>query len=273
VKLGLQTEKPFAVYEVSSSEEERVLDPDERVLDLVAYWCRIELEEKHKKGKTADIEEFRFVYKVRFFFDVPDADFSAVELMYIQATHDVVDARYPCTEQDSVTLAALQLQEEYGDHPGEGRSCTYLRGNLGKYIPKRYTESGNHTDLEQTILRLYQKLSGYSQQEARLSYLDYVKSWKIYGSTYYFAEPQNNREFPAEVVLAINHKAILVVDPSTKDFLAEYDYQNVVTWGHSATSFVVVTGNLTRQTKVYFKTDQGKEMNAMVRTYVEAIIS
>ena len=64
------------------------------------------------------------------------------------------------------------------------------------------------------------------------------------------------REFPAEVVLAINHKAILVVDPTTKDYLAEYDYQNVVTWGHSATSFVVVTGNLTRQTKVYFKTDQ-----------------
>lgn len=58
------TEPSPSTLQVSSSEEERVLDPDERVLDLVAYWCRIELEEKHKKGKTADIEEFRFVYKV-----------------------------------------------------------------------------------------------------------------------------------------------------------------------------------------------------------------
>lgn len=41
-----------------------------------------------------------------------------------------------------------------------------------------------------------------------------------------------------------------------------------MTWGHSPNSFVVVTAN---QTKIYFKTDQGPEMNLMVRTYVEAL--
>jgi hypothetical protein len=166
-KLGLRTEKPFALYEVSSTEEERVLDADERVLDLVAYWCRIELEEKHKKGKTADIEEFRFVYKVRYFFDVPDNDHAAVELMFIQAVHDVVDARYPCSEQDACTLAALQVQEEFGDHPGEHVTCTYIHGALNNYMPRRYTDGHDHTELEITILRLYQKLNGYSQLEAR----------------------------------------------------------------------------------------------------------
>ena len=48
-------------------------------------------------------------YKVRLFLNVPDDDNAAVEMMYIQATHDVVDARYPCSEQDSITLAALQV--------------------------------------------------------------------------------------------------------------------------------------------------------------------
>ena len=56
-----------------------------------------------------------------------------------------------------------------------------------------------YTELEEHVLKLYSKLNGYSQQEARLSYLDYVKSWKIYGSSYYFAEPQNNKSFPPEV--------------------------------------------------------------------------
>lgn len=99
--------------------------------------------------------------------------------------------------------------------------------------------------------------------------MDYVKSWKIFGSTYYFGEPQNNREFPPEVVLAINAKGILVVDPDSKEFLQEFPFQQVVTWGHSANSFVIVTGNMVRQTKIYFKTDQGKEMNQIVRAYVE----
>ena len=134
---------------------------------------------------------------MRLFLDVPDDDHAAVEMMYIQATHDVVDARYPCSEQDSITLAALQVQEEFGDHPGD--DCRYLTGNLPKYLASKYMDTTSATELEEHVLKLYSKLNGYSQQEARLSYLDYVKSWKIYGSSYYFAEPQNNKSFPPEV--------------------------------------------------------------------------
>lgn len=43
-----------------------------------------------------------------------DSDPSTIELLYCQAKHDVVDARYPCTEQDAFALAALQAQEEFG---------------------------------------------------------------------------------------------------------------------------------------------------------------
>ena len=121
--------------------------------------------------------------------------------------------------------------------------------------------------------QLYAKLTGYSTQEARLSYLDYVKSWKIYGSAYFFAEPQNSSlRFPSAIVLAINSKGILIVDPDSKEFLAEYTFKDVVTWGHSSNSFVVVTGGMMRQTKIYFKTDQGKEINSIVKSYVERVM-
>jgi hypothetical protein len=39
------------LFEVSSAEEERVLDPDERVMDLIAFWQRTSLEEMSKVGK------------------------------------------------------------------------------------------------------------------------------------------------------------------------------------------------------------------------------
>ena len=75
-----------------------------------------------------------------------------------------------------------------------------------------------------------------------------------------------------EVVLGVNAKQILVVDPESKDFVDKFPYSNVVTWGHSASSFVVVTGNLQKQTKTYFKTDQGKEMNELIHLYVQHLI-
>ena len=263
--LKIENNEPFSLCEVSTSEEERVPDPDERILDIISFWDRTANE---ALAKGSDVEEFCFQYKIGLFYDIEDTDLSAIELLYIQATHDIVDSRYPCSEQDSITLAALQMQEEYGDYPGEGK-CTYLRGNLGKYLAARLIQQSEASALEEHIYKLYSKLDGYSQLEARLSYLDYVKSWKIYGSTYFFVEPQNNKDLPKECVLAVNNKGVTVISPTTKEFLAEYNYSTVVTWGHSPNSFVIVTGTQTRQIKVYFKTEQGKELNNMVKCYIE----
>ena len=93
-RLGIADNLPYALFEVSSDEEERVLEPDERLLDLVAYWQRLAVEERKGKGKTANIQEFSFVYKVRLFYEVKDDDHAGIDLMYLQATNDVVDARY-----------------------------------------------------------------------------------------------------------------------------------------------------------------------------------
>ena len=62
------------------------------------------------------------------------------------------------------------------------------------------------------------------------------------------------------MVLAINAQRVLIVHPQSQEFLAEYPYNEVVTWGQSSKSFVLVTGNLVRQQKVYFRTEQGKDM-------------
>merc|ERR1711916_148236 len=200
-----------------------------------------------KKGKAAPT--FQFIFKMRLFFDIPDSDESAVNLAFIQAVHDVTDSRYPCNQEDCLTLAALQAQEKFGDHTGDS---PFTDNELANYLPVKYLKNDRGAELEDAIVKIYAKLQGYSSMEAKLNYLDYVKSWKIYGCAYYFVEPQNSRDFPSDVVLAINSKGILVVDPETKDFLSEYPYSEVVTWGHSSQTFVLVVGNLIRQTKIYF---------------------
>jgi hypothetical protein len=232
-KLKIQDASPFATFEVSSNDEERVLDEDDRVLDLLSYWQR-EFGTT-KKGKAPPT--FQFIFKMRLFFDISDTDTAAIDLAYIQAVHDVTDSRYPCNEDDCLTLAALQAQETFGDFNG---TSPFKDTGLVNFLPAKYLKGDAQGELEGKILKIYQKLKGYSSTEAKLNYLDYVKSWKIYGSSYFFVEPQNSRDFPSDVVLAINAKGILVVDPETKDFLAEYPYSEVVTWGHSAQTFVLV---------------------------------
>ena len=110
-----------------------------------------------------------------------------------------------------VAVVVVQVQEEFGDHPGG--ECRYLTGNLSKYLASKYMETTSATELEEHVLKLYSKLNGYSQEEARLSYLDYVKSWKIYGSSYYFAEPQNNKSFPPEVSVQLQRASAIHLTP------------------------------------------------------------
>jgi hypothetical protein len=45
-----------------------------------------------------------------------------------------------------------------------------------------------------------------------------------------------------------------------------------VTWGASDKAFSVVAGDLVHNRKVFFKTNQGKEMSRIVRAYVDSII-
>ncbi len=49
------------------------------------------------------------------YFEPTAGDKAAEYLMYVQAVYDVVSSRYPCNEEDCLTLAGLQLQAEYGN--------------------------------------------------------------------------------------------------------------------------------------------------------------
>ena len=70
-----------------------------------------------------------------------------------------------------------------------------------QYLPDKYLGKGKDTELEAMVLKLYSKLTGYSEEETRSSYLEYVKTWAWYGSTFFFVEPVNkSNEFPGLVL-------------------------------------------------------------------------
>mmetsp|Transcript_26353 Transcript_26353/g.42683 ORF Transcript_26353/g.42683 Transcript_26353/m.42683 type:complete len:764 (-) Transcript_26353:552-2843(-) len=262
--LRIKDKTPFSTYEHNNRDEERALDEDDRVLDIIAYWDR----EARACKRAKDVPHFQFVYKVRLFFDIKEDDETAIEVAFHQAVHDVTDSRYPCSEEDSLRLAALQAQEKFGDCDG----TDVFGDELQAFLPAKYYHEDVVDDLKNAIMDTYKLLRGYDKHEAMNNYLDYVKAWKIYGSAYFFVEPQNAREFPPDVVLAINSKGVMIVDPSTQDFLAEHPYSDVVTWGHSSVTFVLVVGNLIRQNKLYFKTDEGAELNALIHAYVNKLV-
>ena len=71
-----------AVEISSEDEQETLLDPHDRILDLIAYWQRVYTEEKVKNHSPVT---FHFVYKVHMFFQVDMSNPQVSRLMFLQA--------------------------------------------------------------------------------------------------------------------------------------------------------------------------------------------
>lgn len=264
VVLGLNNSLPFGLFEVSGNGDERKLNAKERVLDILAVWQHIELESIANNEPITESEEFYFLYKVRYFIDVNPADKNAVELMYRQAVHDVINATYLCRAEDSFILGAIQLQEEFGDYSD---SLGELKNKLTLYLPERDV-IGEGTSTLPLLLSRYTKLTGYTKEECKLSYIDYVHLFPMYGATYFFANI-TSMTLPKDVVIAVNGKGLRLLDNNSKEYLEEYEYDKIVTWGHTSEALVLqVMGVGTHVVKMMFQTAESSEICAMMHVYV-----
>jgi len=276
-KLGLGYSVPFSLFEFSKEGEERILDDDVRVLDVLAAWDRIANEKKLVGGS----EFYRLVFKAELVLKTSDKnlleDEEAMNLIYIQAVHDVVTERYPVEAKDCPSLAALQLQASFGDYKPETHTIDWISDRLVELLPESLYGGGKgkkgsdaaRNEAAQKVLSKYSKLSGVSANEAKLSYLDYVQDWQLYGASFVLVEQKQLKDYPPYIHVAITCEAILLVHPDTRDVLDTFGYHEIVTWGYSDEKFILVVGNLVQQRKLFFKTNRGKFMNKLVHDYVK----
>ena len=94
-------------------------------------------------------------------------------------------------------LAALLLQAKLGDFEDLEMIDEY-RKNLLRFISSDllndvlpYTLIKDDTTLlqsKQYVFSLYQRLKGYTLEEAVFTFMDYIKSWDSYGYYYFYLE-------------------------------------------------------------------------------------
>mmetsp|Transcript_4376 Transcript_4376/g.7469 ORF Transcript_4376/g.7469 Transcript_4376/m.7469 type:complete len:669 (-) Transcript_4376:237-2243(-) len=265
-ELGIMAPKYFGLYEALATGEERLLNYDDRVLDLVAQWKRFQSDD------VVGIEFIKFVYKVRYFVPIEDeTDTSSIEMMYIQGVHDVLNMVDLCKNEDAFDLAALQLHDKLGSHDDK-RTLRYLHREVEKYIPSRVFDMVERDVIISTVSSRYAELDGYTSLEARLEYLQIIREFPSYGSSYFLVTCSGLlSKGSKEVVVSITPKGLFIIDNYSKEFIKKYLFEDILTWGHSPTQFILATGTVTNKKTVSFKCTSGKEMNDMMSVYVACL--
>ncbi|KAA0152090.1 hypothetical protein FNF29_04204 [Cafeteria roenbergensis] len=258
----------FGIFDIDSEGHERYLEPTERILDVVAYWLRLygDLLQRDKKR----VEEFlpnRFVFKVKQYYSLvhtPKHDSAAERLLYTQAVYDVVKDRYPCLDEDCVKLGAIQRQAEAPHTP------------ISLEMAPRYLKEGicKNPKLSDFVAELNKQLADHAGKDpvsCMREYLKEVKSWKIYGSSFFWLEPVDRGTFGDKVFAAVNPRGVMFINPDTKENFKTIPYSELPQWGHAEKSFVIFEGSLIKQTKHQFTTRTvgvTAEMNDLIHGYV-----
>eukprot|EP00479_Gromia_sphaerica_P000054 TRINITY_DN1003_c0_g1_i5.p1 TRINITY_DN1003_c0_g1~~TRINITY_DN1003_c0_g1_i5.p1 ORF type:complete len:429 (+),score=98.53 TRINITY_DN1003_c0_g1_i5:1511-2797(+) len=242
---------------------DRFLEKDERVLDVLGGWAHSNAELPKEQRKT-----YRLVFKIRLFHRDEEEEVKsdqARRLYFVQAANDVVQGYYPIEEKDSLELAALQLQANFGVNEESFYQPGLILDKIQKYVPKKYRTKREHSYLENKILTEHEAFVSLSKTEAQIKYLSIVKKYQTYGCTFFTAlrvsRVRKSKDPGEDVVIGISERGLVMLDPVTRNLNHDFELSEILTYGFKDNSFLLVAGNLMQQKKFNFRSMHGREMH------------
>jgi len=274
-RLELKEDACFAIFEKKDGWE-RCLEPEEKPCELMALWT-----DTGKATKPNPIQEpirdvaFAFIFKKKIFLRDDERemqDTTARHLVYIQALYNVIESEYPCTVEDSIRLAALQVQVVYGDHKAGTHVVGFLTQNLKQYVPKELFGTKRPSDWESLIFKAHAQLVGKTAEDAKADYLDIVKQWPFYGTTFFPpCKSSGKQKTPAKVIIGVNAEGILLLKKD-RELVSTHPFTEICSWASSSTTFAFEFGNQTESQKYTFETKQGAIIAATIQTYIDILV-
>jgi len=268
-RIQLKEDACFALFE-KKDDWERCLEPEEKPTELQLQW------EKEKAERKKNDSEPLFVFKKKIFLKDDDREMedpAAKGLIFKQALHSVICSEYPVTIADATKLAGLQCQIVYGDHNSAVHNTAFLVPNIADFIPKNLMGSKRAQEWANTVLEAHESLIGKSSEDAMTEYLNIVKTWGYYGSTFYPpCKSVGNRSLHSKVIIGVNYEGIRLLKPKTKEVIREYFYTEILSWASSSGTFAFEVGTQANSEKFTFETKQGAIIAATIQTYIDILV-
>jgi len=266
-RIGLVEDGCFALFE-KRDDWERCLDSDEKPTELMDEWAKLE-----KKKDSADP---KLLFKKKIFLRDDDREMKdsvARHLLYIQALHSVIESEYPCSVDECLQLAGLQVYVTYGEHNAQTHVVGFLNNNLKDFVPKQLLPLKKPSEWEALIFKQHSKIKGKTQEDAQAEYLEIVRQWPYYGTTFYPpCKTVGNRKIPSKVVIGVNAEGILLLKPKDKELISTHPFTEICSWASSANTFAFEFGSQNDSQKYTFETKQGAIVAACIQTYIDILV-
>eukprot|EP01138_Halocafeteria_seosinensis_P008834 gb/GECG01009030.1/.p1 GENE.gb/GECG01009030.1/~~gb/GECG01009030.1/.p1 ORF type:complete len:420 (+),score=57.35 gb/GECG01009030.1/:1-1260(+) len=272
VKLNIQNSEVlgpcFSIHQVLDGVTiGRALRSDEPIIPIMQAWGN------NKKA--------RLVFRIQLFMEsIMDSDQNAIiYLLYIQSVYNVITGIYPCSMDDAVSLASLQVQYRYGNHDPNVHKAGYLTHQLKGLIPAPVLGHKAASQWEKEILERHNVLNEDARKKPKKLYSEILRTRDYFGCEFfpvYAMQKELKKHYPEHFFLGINLSGIFFFDKDTKDTLDRFPLARIYRWGyHPEKSFYFeMKASKDRRSGMYYEvsTTEGSIICDVLTDYAQQLL-
>ncbi|XP_073240951.1 talin-like [Porites lutea] len=186
-------------------------------------------------------------------------------LLFVQCRDGILDGTHPCTQEEAIQLAAIQIQVQFGDF----EDAKYKFIDLKEFLPKEYVKSKS---IDKKIKEEHKKVSGHDELQAKYRYVQLCRGLKTYGVTFFLVKEKmkgKNKLVPR--LLGVTKESILRVDEKTKEVMKTWPLTTVRRWAASPNSFTLDFGDYL-ESYYSVQTNEGEKISQLIAGYIDIIL-
>lgn len=211
--------------------------------------------------------------KKKFFYSDQNIDRSdpiQLNLVYVQSRDSIVTGKTPCTLQEAIQLAAIQVQVQHGNHEPAKHKTGFL--DLKQFMPAEYLKDKKAA--EKQIFAEHKKLYGMNELNAKYRYTQTCIGLRSYGVTFYAVkerDEKSKKEKRIPVLLGIARDSVIRMDAQTKEIIKVWPLVNVRRWYAAPDKFTLDLGDYAESYYVV-ETKEGDAISQQVSGYIDIIM-
>ncbi|KAM7373970.1 hypothetical protein PAMP_006654 [Pampus punctatissimus] len=177
---------------------------------------------------------------------------------------------HKCSREDVHQLAALIYRVKFEEEKSHFHNISKI---LKELVPQDQIRHLSPDDWKRSIMTLFNKHSGKSREEAKLSFLKIIYKWSTFGSAFFEIKQTTDPNYPETLLIAINKHGVSLIDPKTKDILTTHPFTKISNWSSGNTYFHITIGNLVRGSKLLCETSLGYKMDDLLTSYISQMLT
>uniref|UniRef100_A0A8C8JL65 Myosin VIIAb n=1 Tax=Oncorhynchus tshawytscha TaxID=74940 RepID=A0A8C8JL65_ONCTS len=189
---------------------------------------------------------------------------------YYQELPKYLCGYHKCSREEVFQLGALIYRVKFEEDKSQFPNVPKM---LKELIPQDQIRHLSPEVWKRSIVAFFNKQSGKTREEAKLSFLKVIFKWPTFGSAFFEVKQTTDPNFPETLLIAINKHGVSLIDPKSKDILTTHPFTKISNWSSGNTYFHITIGNMVRGTKLLCETSLGYKMDDLLTSYISQMLT